>query len=63
MWAALLEISEREGQSIHALCSMVDKQRRTSSLTAALRVFIMTYFRDAATDRGHARAGHGRRRS
>jgi hypothetical protein len=30
-----------------------------TSLTAAIRVFLMLYFRAAATEEGHARAGHG----
>ncbi|MEE8123006.1 MAG: hypothetical protein V3T93_02770, partial [Alphaproteobacteria bacterium] len=37
----------------------VDQRRHGSSLTAALRVFIMLYFRTAATEEGHAEAGHG----
>jgi predicted DNA-binding ribbon-helix-helix protein len=59
MWDALEEISRREGRTIHDICSMVDLQRRESSLTAALRVFIVAYFRSAATDQGHANVGHG----
>lgn len=30
-----------------------------TSLTAAIRVFLMLYYRAAATDEGHRRAGHG----
>ena len=30
-----------------------------TSLTAALRVFVMSYFRAAATEDGHHKAGHG----
>lgn len=60
MWDALAEISKREGKSLHEVCSSVASRRRSSSLTAAIRVFIMTYFRAAATEEGHANIGHGR---
>ena len=59
LWDALREICRREGRTIHEICSMVDRRRQGSSLTAALRVFIMLYFRVAATEEGHAEAGHG----
>ena len=59
MWDALHAICRREGRSLHEMCSMINEQRQESSLTAAIRVFIMVYFRAAATDEGHARAGHG----
>ena len=59
MWGALSEICWREGVSTHDVCSLVDSRRRASSLTAALRVFIMDYFRAASTEDGHVRAGHG----
>ena len=59
MWDALDEICRREDRSIHELCTMVDRQRRESKLTAAIRVFVMAYFRAASTDQGHAEAGHG----
>lgn len=61
MWDAIREIAVREGVSIHDICTMVDAERRESSLTAGLRVFIMSYFRTAATETGHIRAGHGER--
>lgn len=60
MWASLKEISLREKCSIHELCTLVSiRKNRKTSLTAAIRVFIMLYFRSAATDDGHSRAGHG----
>jgi len=59
MWDALDEICRRESRTIHDICSMVDKQRRESKLTAAIRVFVMAYFRAASTDQGHREAGHG----
>ncbi len=59
MWDALFEVCRRERNTIHAICTQVDETRHESSLTAALRVFIVTYFRSAATEDGHRRAGHG----
>ena len=59
MWDALAEICRREDMTLHQLCAMIDERRRASSLTAAIRVFIITYYRSAATEEGHARIGHG----
>ncbi len=60
MWSALFDISRREGRSIHDISTLVDEARApNASLTAALRVFVMAYYRAAATEEGHARAGHG----
>lgn len=59
MWEALFEICRREGKTVHAICSVVDGQRITSRLTASLRVFIIAYYRAAATEFGHSHAGHG----
>ena len=59
MWEALTEICHRENLSLHEICTLVDARKRNSSLTSAVRVFIMSYFRAAATDVGHHRAGQG----
>lgn len=60
MWQALKDIARRESCSLHIVCSLVARRKRANStLTAAIRVFIMLYFRAAATEEGHARAGHG----
>ena len=63
MWEALHEIAQREGTSVHEICSRVEYSRQESTLTAAIRVFILGYFRAAATEQGHSLAGHGRRRT
>lgn len=60
MWDALDELSEREGRTINEICTFVERRKYDSSLTAALRVLILSYFRAAATDEGHEAAGHGR---
>lgn len=59
MWEALAEIAQRENRHVNELVSMVEERRTASSLTAAVRVFIVRYFRAAATEEGHAGAGHG----
>jgi predicted DNA-binding ribbon-helix-helix protein len=61
MWAGLTEICRREHTTMHAIGTAVAQQKpANTSMTAALRVFVMAYFRAAATEDGHARAGHGR---
>ncbi len=59
MWDALAEICRREDITLHQLSALIDERRRASSLTAAIRVFIVNYFRSAATEEGHASTGHG----
>jgi predicted DNA-binding ribbon-helix-helix protein len=43
---------------MHALVTEIERGRAQSSLTAAIRVFLLDYFRAAATEEGHRRAGH-----
>ena len=50
MWHALGEIAEREGCTLHELCTMVHRLRRSTSLTSAVRVFILSYSRTLARD-------------
>ena len=59
MWEALQQICQREGKAMHDLVTEVDRGRAESSLTAAIRVYLLRYFRAAATDEGHRLAGHG----
>lgn len=60
MWDALDEICRREQITLHEVCSLVAERHRGNNLTAAMRVFILGYFRVAATESGHSSAGHGR---
>lgn len=49
MWDALNEIAGIESCTIHCLCGAVyDLKEEGSSFTAALRVFLMEYYRSAA---------------
>ncbi|WP_247871979.1 ribbon-helix-helix domain-containing protein [Azospirillum sp. TSO35-2] len=70
-WEGLEEICRREDLTVDELCAdvqdrMEQQSRRAAqsgvSLANALRVFVVGYFRQAATERGHARAGHGQGR-
>ncbi|OFX14661.1 MAG: hypothetical protein A2516_05010 [Alphaproteobacteria bacterium RIFOXYD12_FULL_60_8] len=60
MWEALTEICDREGLNLHQVCSLIAGKRFCGTLTADVRVFVLGYFRRAATEDGHARIGHGR---
>jgi predicted DNA-binding ribbon-helix-helix protein len=60
MWSGLNEICRRERASLHEVGTAVAMRKQVNtSLTAAIRVFVMAYFRCAATEDGHIRAGHG----
>jgi predicted DNA-binding ribbon-helix-helix protein len=59
MWEALQQICRREGKTLNQLVTEIDRQRVESSLTAAIRVYLLQYFCAAATDEGHRLAGHG----
>lgn len=46
MWGALRQIAACEGVSVHDLCTLVHGGRKEgTSFTAALRVFLMAYYR------------------
>ena len=59
LWSAVEELCRREEMTLHELCTLIDQYRGISGLTAALRVFLIVYYRLAASERGHAEAGHG----
>lgn len=60
MWDALQEAATREGLSLHDFCTAVAKRRGAYSMTAAIRVHLLSYFRDATTEAGHKSVGHGK---
>ncbi len=59
MWSALREVCERERMSIHDVVTAIARERAESSITSAIRVYLLTYFQAAATENGHRSAGHG----
>jgi predicted DNA-binding ribbon-helix-helix protein len=59
LWDALAEICQREGRDLHDLIRSVDSLRNAGGRTSAVRVFIVQYFRAAATEDGHLAAQHG----
>lgn len=60
LWDALMEICEREGQDISSVVRRIESGGSgEGGRTSAVRVFVVSYFRAAATDGGHAAAGHG----
>jgi predicted DNA-binding ribbon-helix-helix protein len=59
MWASLESVCRREGVSLHEFVTGIDQTRQQSSLTAAIRVGLLIYFQNAATEDGHRHAGHG----
>ena len=60
MWDALGEVSEREHVSIQDICTVIKRIKpKNLSLTSAIRGFLLDYFRNAATEEGHMRTGHG----
>lgn len=60
MWIALKEIAAREQCTIHDICGVIAFRRSDNiTLTAAIRIFLVLYYKSAATEDGHKRAGHG----
>ncbi len=60
-WCSLVEIAQREGITVHELCTAINAEKpRALSLATAIRRAVLQYYRDAATESGHAKAGHGK---
>lgn len=58
-WDALHEICRREQIDIGTIIRHIEAQGHAGGRTSTVRVFIVRYFRDAATEDGHGAAGHG----
>jgi predicted DNA-binding ribbon-helix-helix protein len=56
MWDALHDIADRLRVTMHDLVTVIDRERTASSLTAAIRVYIVDFYRAAALPAGSARA-------
>jgi predicted DNA-binding ribbon-helix-helix protein len=59
LWDALMEICEREGYDVSTLVRRVEEAGHSGGRTSAVRVYILDYFRTAATEAGHMAVNHG----
>ena len=60
LWDSLQEICRREQIGIGELVRRIEQAAGdVAGRTSAVRVYVVTYFREAATEEGHRRAGHG----
>jgi len=48
MWDALQDIARQQQVGVHQLVTTIDRDRTTSSLTAAIRVYIVDFYREAS---------------
>lgn len=55
MWEALHQVCQREQKSVHDVVTEIARTQLESSLTAAIRVYLMSYFRAEAMLAAHAR--------
>jgi hypothetical protein len=56
----LVEFTARERITVHEVCAVIDTVKPPGfNLTIAARLGVLRDYRDAATERGHANAGHG----
>jgi predicted DNA-binding ribbon-helix-helix protein len=51
VWDGLTDVCRREAIGIDTLCTAVDRRRSRSSMSSALRVFLLLYFRTLAEAR------------
>jgi predicted DNA-binding ribbon-helix-helix protein len=54
MWEALREIARQRDMTLHELVTEIDRERSASSLTAGIRVYIVAFYRLAASRAGWA---------
>lgn len=59
VWEALREICLREEIDLRQLIERAEQGAGAGGRTSAVRVHVLSYFREAASDEGHRRAGHG----
>jgi predicted DNA-binding ribbon-helix-helix protein len=56
MWDALSDIARLRALQLNELVTEIDRQRSASSLTAAIRVYIVAFYRSAAGFNAHPEA-------
>jgi len=59
LWDALKEICRRERQDINQLVRHIESIGHRGGRTSAVRVYVLEYFRAAASESGHEAANHG----
>jgi len=59
LWDMLAEICERETQDMSTLVRRIEASGHAGGRTSAVRIYIANYFHAAASETGHASAGHG----
>ncbi len=59
LWDALLEICLREDLDASELVREIEAKGHVGGRTSAVRVYVLTYYRTAATEHGHLAVGHG----
>lgn len=59
-WDALYEVCKIENISKNHLIEMIEANKSdVLGLTYSTRLFLVSYFREAASEDGHKQAGHG----
>ena len=58
-WQSLKEICHRESYTLADLVTKIDGDAGGVDRTAAVRAFVLDYFRCATTDASHVAVGHG----
>src|SRR5262245_50716760 len=58
MWDALHDIARQQQMGMHQLVTTIDRERTTSSLTAAIRVYIVDFYRAASLIAGTPTRAH-----
>ena len=61
MWDALQDITRRQRVTLHDLVTVIDSGRTASTLTAAIRVYIVDFYRAAALHAGQVQLVQARR--
>jgi len=59
VWDAIREICLRDDIDLGEMIKRVEKAEPHGGRTSAVRVYVLQYFRRAATEEGHRRSDHG----
>ena len=60
VWKMLKEVCRLEGRTKPGLMGLITAQKKPNqSMASAIRMFILNYYQEAATEEGHKNAKHG----